>query len=506
MTDVSSLLAFTAKKRYLIPLLAFFLPLAVRIIPEVLVGPYIVGFDTMGFYVPNTLAWLHGGIELWNYLAVAPLFYVLLMSLVTAGIPIIMALKILPPLLLGLLGLVIYYYAHKGLGWSPIKSLAPALLGTIYFVALRISWDMLRSELGVIFLFVVLTLLTQIKTGSWKQYFILSLAMMAVVLSHQLVAVILLAVVAFTVIRDLFQKKFHQSLVLITVVFPAAVFAIVVHFFAVVPVGFQDYATSGESPLANWLGFPSYSAMLLSEAGFLLFCFLPLLPLVVFGFKRLGDFQLRCWLISSLILLLIPLAFVSPYRWLLLLIYPFAFFATESVSRLKAIKWKRFKLTVQRIVIFYLILSTCILSFGYVFSPPERPFIYFSPQYLNIYSYQIPTSMQQNTISVADFQGTINALQWFEENKNASDLLLTHTAFYGWALLVLNDDEIRSYEFGDPVSAASLVVQEGYTQVFLIWWIDGAGWYAQSSVSSVFQEVYKSERIAIYFYDLETIA
>ena len=251
MTAINSLFVFITKKGYIVPLLAFLLPLLVRVIPEVLVGPYVIGFDTMGFYVQNIFALLYEGVDFWSYLAVAPLFYALLMSLVSAGIPIVVALKVLPPLLLGLLGLSIYYYAHSGLGWSSIKSLAPALLGTIYFVALRISWDMLRNELGLIFLFVVLTFLIHIKAGSWKRYLLLSLAMVAVVLSHQLVAVIMLGIVLFIVFHNLFEKNFQKSLVLIVASLPAAVFALVVYFFAVVPDGFQNYATSTELLLAN---------------------------------------------------------------------------------------------------------------------------------------------------------------------------------------------------------------------------------------------------------------
>ena len=61
------------------PFLAFFIPLAVRVIPEVLVGPFIVGFDTLGYYVPNVLTWLRVGVDLWRFIAEAPFFYVILM-------------------------------------------------------------------------------------------------------------------------------------------------------------------------------------------------------------------------------------------------------------------------------------------------------------------------------------------------------------------------------------------------------------------------------------------
>ncbi len=40
--------------------MAFLIPLGVRAIPEIIVEPYPVGFDTIAFYVPNTLDWAAG--------------------------------------------------------------------------------------------------------------------------------------------------------------------------------------------------------------------------------------------------------------------------------------------------------------------------------------------------------------------------------------------------------------------------------------------------------------
>ena len=487
-------------QNFIFPFLAFVVPLIVRAIPEILMGPYVVGFDTMGFYVPNTLLWLHGGINLWGYLETAPLFYTILISIVAAGGPLIVALKVISPLLLGFLGLSIYMYARKGLGWSSIKSIVPALLGTVYFVALRVSWDMLRNELGLIFLFVVLTLLTDRRNSSWKRYVLLSLAMMAVVLSHQLVSVIMFGVVVFTVAYKLFHKDFSRSVKLIVVSLPAVLFFVIVYFIAVAPSGFLDYSMNVGSPLASWTGFTSYQSMLISEAGFFLYCYLPLLPLVLISLKRFGNLQLRSWLLLSLILLLIPFAFVSPFRWLLMLMYPLAFYATDTLSRLKSIKWKRFKFTVHRIAILYLVLSTALLSFGFIFMTSEQPFLYFNPERFNYYPYQIPSSMLQNTISITDCHDTVNVLRWFKDNVNSSALLLTYTVFYGWALLTLNKNQIMNYGFDDPVKAATTAAQEGHTQIYLIWWINGQGWYAQPTVASSFHEVYQSGKIAIYSY------
>ena len=155
---------------------------------------------------------------------------------------------------------------------------------------------------------------------------------------------------------------------------PAGLYFVMVYLRDVVQSGILGY-TNTVSPL-DWFCF--YQALLINTGGFLLFCFLPLLPLVVIGLWRSRNLQLKSWLILSFILSFVPLSSVNPYRWILMLVYPFAFYATDALSRLKSIKWKHFKLTVCRITMFYLVLSTIILSFGFIFSAPEKPFFYFS--------------------------------------------------------------------------------------------------------------------------------
>lgn len=486
-------------KTIIFPLLAFIIPLVVRTIPEILMGPYTIGFDTMGFYVPDVLLWLHGGINLFNFLADAPLFYAMFLSIVAAGGPPVLTLKIISPILLGFLGLTIYMYARKGFNWSRNKSVVPALIGTIYFVSLRISWDMLRSEIALIFFFVALTLISAKQEFSLKRYLLLSLVILAAVLSDQLVAVIVLGILVFLIFSNLVRRKYRQIINLIIVSLPSALF-FVIFYLSYVQASLLGYS-SGMSFSASGFSFASYTSTLISEGGFFLYCFLPLLPLVVIGLWRLGNFQLKSWLILSLILLLLPLTFVSPLRWVILLIFPFAFYATDALSILKKITWKRFKFVFYRVSIIYLVLSTAILSFGFIFSTPEKPFIYFNSQYFNKYNSQIPTSMLQNSVSINDCQNTVNALNWFKDNMNNSAVLLTHSAFYGWALLTLNENQIKYYGFGNPLNAAIGVAQQGYTQIYLIWWVNGQGWYGQPTLPSTFHEVYQSGKIAIYSYN-----
>ncbi len=490
-----------AQNRLIFPLLAFLLPLIIRVMPEILMGPYIIGFDTIGFYVPNAMLLLHGGISLGKLLETAPLFYIIFTSVVSVVGSSVFVLKLISPLLLGLLGLSIFAYARRGLDWSSSKSAFVALLGTLYFVALRASWDQLREELGLVFFFLVLMLLSESKVMRWKNYVVLSLAMAVVALSHQLVSVLMLGVIAFTVVNSLYHKAFGNSIKLIAVSLPAVSYFFIVYLNGVLQAGLLDYSTNVGSVLASWTGFASYQSMLISTGGLFLYCFLFMLPLALIGIWRLRNLQLDSWLFFSFILMLLPIASVSPYRWVLMLTYPLSFFATDALGRLRAIKWKRYKVNVRRIAVIYLVLSTAVLSFGYISITPNHPFEYFNPESFNGYSYQIPTSMLQNTISITDCKDTVNALQWFKNNENSSALLLTHTVFYGWALLTINESRVRNYGFDAPEQAANAAAQEGQSQLFIIWWINGHGWYDQPTLPSLFREVYSSGNIAIYGYD-----
>jgi hypothetical protein len=489
------------KGRYIFPLIAFLIPIVLRAIPEILMSPYVVGFDTMSYYIPTTSLWLQGGLDIWSYFSSAPLFYTIVVFFVSLGGPLAVVLKIMPVILHGLLGLSIYAYARKGLSWSPRKSTLTALVGTVYFVALRISWDLLRNELALIFFFLLLALLgtKQSMAYSWKHYVLLSLSAMAVVLAHQLVAVVMLGVLIFTIVQKLLQKERAYTTRLFLALLPSALFFVIVYISPAGGIASLDFSRNVGWPLSD---FSSYQSMLASDVGFFLYCYLPLLPMALLSAKRFRNLQLRSWLFISLILVLVPIAILSNFRWLLMLVYPIAFYAVDGLSLLKSISWKRFGITLHRIGILYLVVSVSVLSLGFTLLTTERPFAYFDAGQYNGYIYQIPSSMLQNTISLADCNGTASALQWFKNNTDDDAFLLTHEAFYGWSLTTLNmnQSQIIPYGFGDPAQAAENATQQGHDKIYLIWWINGVGWYGQPTVAASFEEVYHSGRIAIYRY------
>jgi hypothetical protein len=464
-------------------------------------GPFAVGFDTLAYYVPNTLVWLRSGVGFWSFLAVAPFFYALLMGLTSFGVPIVLSLKVLSPLLLGFLGVAVYFYAGKTLSWSPKKSLLVVLFSTLYFVALRVSWDMLRSELALIFLFVTLILLERDRSPR-RNGVLLSLAMLSVVFAEQLVAVIMFAVVLVTVTHLWLSKKTRAAGMIVASAVPAALL-----FSAIV---YANYAASSTfSVLAGFpaqssgdsmalLGFASYSGLVVNTLGFLVFCYLPLIPLLLLGAKRFGkNLQLSAWvswvLIAILFVLISPDASLSvlPYRWILLLTYPLAFFAADAFAGLKL---NRYKVGVGLVL--------AALSLSLIFLPNSLAFPYFG-----LFPYYVPTSMQQNTVSLSDCQATVNALNWAKTSMSNDSRLLVHDVFYGWASLTLNRDQLLVYGYADPAEYAQGLVENGSKyQLYLIWWVNGSGWDGQPSVSSAFREVYASGTIAVYEYDPSTVA
>jgi hypothetical protein len=227
--------------------------------------------------------------------------------------------------------------------------------------------------------------------------------------------------------------------------------------------------------------------------GFLVFCYLPLVPLLVLGARRFkGNLQLKVWIswifLSLLLVIVSPSAFfaVFPYRWTLLLTYPLAFYAAEGFTGLK--------LNAHKAGI-GLMLAT--LSVSFIVLPNTSAFPYFG-----LFTLYVPSSMLQNTVSLSDSQDTVNALQWVGNNMPSDARLLVHDVFYGWASLTLDGSQLIPYGYGNPETMAQKLEENGSEhQLYLIWWINGSGWHGQPTVSSAFRQVYESGKMAVFIYN-----
>jgi hypothetical protein len=495
MTNILNLIkGWIASHRIIFfPLIAFLIPVFVRAIPEILMGQYTIGFDTMAYYVPYTVLWLRNGVGFLTLIGLAPLFYLILTGVVSMGFPIILLLKVTSPILLGFLGLAVFFFANKNLLWSSKKSLLVAIFSTLYFVALRISWDMLRMELGLIFLFVVMIYLKR-NDRSIRNSILLSLIMVLVVFSHQLVALIMFSIIIATTLVSYFNKKIVEVRTLIIYI-PSIVMFFVVVYAALATsqlVFTNGIFSQGTEGLTRLFSFTSTASLAINTVGFLLFCYLPLLPLLLLSAKKFSiNLQLKAWIVLVLLALslavIIPNAFIgaAPYRWVLLLSYPLAFFAADAFSRLKP-NWLKFAVAI-------ILIS---LSWTFMVLPSENPFAYYT-----LYPIYVPTSMVQNTLPLTDCQSAVNALQWTKANMGNNSILLVHEVFFGWASLTFKSNQFVFYGFDNPVTYAEKIVENNSNlHVYLIWWTNATGWYGQPTVSSLFGEVYQSGEIAIYLF------
>jgi hypothetical protein len=480
-------------------LLSFLIPIGLRAVPEILMGHFVVGFDPLGYYIPYTLTWLREGVSLWPFLGAAPLLYLLMIGITWIGVPIVFSLKVMSPLLLGFLGLAIFFYANKTLLWSSKKSLLAALFATLYFVALRISWDMLRIELALIFLFISMILLEKNDKRPFLKGAMLSIVMSLVVFAHQIIGAILIAIIIVTIIRSYLGKQTSQLRKIVISSVPVVfLFCTIVIVDTMLPEYFATTAFSQNSEITNALfSYTSSLDLLLNTAGFFAFCYLPLMPLILFAYKGIKtSIQLKTWIFFIFTGLFIIFASGSiffsilPYRLILLLTYPFSFYATEAFCSFESNRKK---------VCVGLMLATFSLSFMVL--PFNSPFIYFS-----LFPTYAPNSMLMNTVPKSDCQDTINALQWTRNNLPSNSRLIVHTAFYGWASLTLDNSKIVSCGFDNIETVAQeLSKNDSSHHYYSIWWINCTGWFGQPDFSSVFTTVYASGRIAILNFTLASI-
>lgn len=167
-----------------------------------------------------------------------------------------------------------------------------------------------------------------------------------------------------------------------------------------------------------------------------------------------------------------------------MLTYPLSFYVTEGLTRIRV---RSHRLLVCFILGIF-VAAFIAMPYGYgIFA-------------IRQYTVYIPSSMLQNSVPLNDCEDTVNVLRWLKSGMEGEARLLTHRAFYGWALLTLNENQVIQYEYGNPERVARDVAQLGHDPIYLIWWVDGFGWYGQPTVPSSFREVCRSGRIAIYIY------
>lgn len=513
-TKVTAKLAETTLKttlrKYRFAFAAFLIPLFVRSIPEVLSWPYPIGFDTV-IYIKIILGgWSVTSLGAVGFLHGTNLFYVLSSLLYSLTGNAIVLMKVLGPVMLGILCILMYSYARRGLSWGNWKALLVAVLVGTYFVSLRNSWDMYRQTLGLIFL--MASLITLKSMRSPRKYYAATAFMALTILSHELAAVVLFFFLLLEGARLLWGKSFKEFAWLgASAVLPAALFLFQRLSLSTDTFGvpFGSVASNASASLALYMG------------GSLVYCYALIVPFVLVGLIGLKDLFVRAWSLLGLgiVLLLMvnpTLPFYLWFRWVLLLVYPLLFFAAQGLESLWRFSQRfkfRFRRLLPKLVVVIYLLSLFSLSGYFMASSPEQAFPYFY-QY-NAYLSVIPSSMQQNSISIQDTSSLVKCFEWINQNTTSDSVIVAHDAFYYLTSIYVHNRNIVYFKTDTSmwsntpngtitanriVSAAQEASATGHA-VYSFWWTNGVGWYDLPSLPPQFVAVFQSGRIAVYEYN-----
>jgi hypothetical protein len=482
---------------YRFALAAFLVPLFIRSVPEILVGPYPIGWDTIAFYVPNTLDWATGKVPLSQIWGTGPLMYSISTSIhMLLRIDPVWIFKIMGPILYGSMIWALFRFLKIDLKWSPNQALAGALLTSVYFVTLRISWDLYKNMFGLTFVLLSIPFVGDLKDRR-HMALVSSLTVLAVA-SDPLIGVIALFGLVARAVLSLSKGKREQFLLFVKASVPGALLFLTMVYAFEITFGANLVQPQPPLPTSNGLA---------SSVGFLGYAYLPMVPLMVLGFRRVQSLALTSWTTICLALALTALApfwglSSSSYRWALLLDIPFCIFAVGGLYRLAGTVRPTlgFVGLLQRRILPIFSTFLILSAFLYMILPAQQAMVYYT-----VFPSFLPTSMVQDTVPLSDMPSLAVLLRWVAVNMDSKTALVAHQALFGWARDYLpTTDRIFEYGFSNPTAGVESARSDGYSSVFMIWWAYGLGWYGQPSVPSPFVPIQSEGNLALYRLDFQT--
>ncbi len=504
-------------------LIAFVFGFAVRMIPELLSYPYPVGYDTVyyAWRIREGVIWAH-----WSKVFDSWLLYGLLMPLHEAlKVDPILILKLAMPLLFGLNACGVHYLASKGLNWPVRKGLFAAGLFSFQLAALRMSSDLYRNMLGLGILLFTLPWILKPKVDS-KSLALFSLLSIFVVFSHEFSSVLLLASVFGVVVAGGLNRRGTEALKVLGAALPAitifslSVFLTINPLFRVAsPNILLAYQASGRYSgplffLTDYLAFSttspsyvSYISLFASVISLFAVLYAAILPLAIAGFFK--DHVFNVWTgllcVGAFSCLVLPFfSFAYWDRWMIMLVFPVAFYATngfvkviQSTKPVAVTLWRFGSLRISKRTARGLVLISVTSGFAFITSPMflGKGGIYSLPTTVAY----LPSTMLANTIPVCDTLGTTEALKWMDAVMDENSCLLAHPAFLDWTKLSFNGPHTIVVFKDDVYRAVDFAAAHGFGRYWLVWWNTDIGWYG-FKVPETFTPVYSVDRISVFEY------
>jgi hypothetical protein len=483
--------------------LSVLIAIAIRAIPEALMGPWPSGFDVITYYAPyiydvKTYGFLFPLLRIINE-QTAPLTY-LMLSFVgyTSPLSSVLTAKIMSPLIYGFLAFAVYLFVEDLFKWEPRKVFFATVMTVIYFVCLRFSWDMWKNMLGLAFFLLAVRYFEREEYGRFTVYSVLC------ILTHEVMTILLGSVLAVLLSKDMFirrgrplnrRKMLALTSVACLAFIGAGYYSGFIRLFPAPKPSIPLELLSSVSPMTipynylgngDWYNYTSENNVRIEASTLMIKMYGPILPLAILGWTR-DEWMNSYVVVASLpfisVILAPRMAIPAWHRFAFLLTVPLTIYAANFL-------FERKKLRRSCLVLL------AVFAFGYAVLPPEFAFPYYV---LFPVTYQyMPTSMLQNSVSQADLANVEKSLTWLSSNAGENSCLLTHESYLGWARLYINREDmtIVPYNLSSTTPAAA---EKFYAQVYLIWWARNMSWYDWSPPAQ-FSQINQIGRISIYKY------
>jgi hypothetical protein len=475
-------------------LILFIVASGLRAIPEIMVGKYPIGSDTMTFYAPYVAKFRFDLLNMffWGHLTSWSLMKSIYAVL---GDPYI-TLKIVGSLSYGFL-VVSFYDFLSSSNWSRGKSFVISLFALVQIPMLRLPWDLFHNVLGLSFMFLALSQLAKIRrseNGSHLAYVKFAVLSVLTALTHQMTFFILVIITTFCVMEILLRKNRDLQIQnLVKSLSPSlCLFALIVtlpklvHTPEVNPfrIFYKEslMEQAATSYLVNYLGFLNYSEILNRISTTFVVAFAPLIPFILVGYRQTKlPFILRIFTGLALIFTFSPiLSGVSLFhwdRWMWLLVFPFCVYAFAGIcvihERIQKLRLRNIlKRLARTLFVLGVVVSFLFLCFMYTTRPKNDPFIFYG----NLPSmWYLPETMQKTTISFEYIPDLENCVKWLDSNIIGNSTVLFESPLTGFVLLNLSprdDVTLISYYPREFTSVLRESLDQGFDLIYLIWYTE----------------------------------
>jgi len=485
--------------RVALPFLAYSLGFAVRLIPELATPDQLIGFDTVTYYGPLTLA----GYVFRPNLGAAGLVIPWLLYAATGDI--FLSLKLLGPISNGAASLGVYF--ASGLVLPRSYSMFAAALYSLSLGGLRTSWDLHRQSLGVGVGLTTLTLAGRLSGRTRPALIPLCLLLPALHEGSGLLSLMALLSLAATMKSERPKRLF----IALSAVAPMLV--------GIATFSFSPFRQEAVSSAVT----PTTTSPI-DLLSFTFFLHLVMFPLVILGlFSRKAVF-IHGWTLGCLALMLTPLVLglgiSTPQRWAILLSPVFAVYAATG-----ALTVRRYvsKITVSAMLI------SLLLGWSFFFVLPyaslTQPHIYVTALVRD--TSHVPASLVENTLPVAVSRQLPQLIDYAESSLSAGSCVGLPFQVFGHTAIMLGLSPTVQYGFQSPPLDDVLSTlrlggsSQRYTYLrnadmyrgppeevsrkldgechgfYLIWWSSGRPFVPGLSEVQ-FSEVFRTQDLAIY--------